>query len=254
MEQYLKKYGSERAQPHSGRFGKKICTRKFQSTSLDGLHLQPISNDEHSYLVSKMREGFPDLAQPNAEQLLAHEKLQALSEKLHSHRKRQIEDTEPGACSTAVPARKAFKAHCDTRSSRNGEDIAKQCNPSTSSEDLYERGGSRDPGPCDDDEWIRRAIAAGLGRGNSPADGHDNDGTNSNIYDTEHLDVEGLRWKEAYEPNSVLLTTNFEDVFEAMLTADIGAIRRRVTTIVIQDILFETSLEVATHQNPIFYM
>jgi len=60
--------------------------------------------------------------------------------------------------------------------------------------------------------------------------------------------------KRQFKPNSVMITSNSENVFDSMVCADVAAIRRRVTTILVNKPLFECPLEVATHQNAIYYM
>lgn len=42
---------------------------------MDGISLEPLTNDEHAKLVSQMRDKFPDFAKPRAEKLLEVEKL-----------------------------------------------------------------------------------------------------------------------------------------------------------------------------------
>ena len=192
----FKKYGSGRAQPNSGRLGKKICTRKFRSTSLDGLHLRPLTNDEHSYLVSKMREGFPDLAQPTAEQLLAHQKLQALSKELHSKRKRKDENPDVGTCSNAVPPRKVLKAHRPLQ--------AKICT---------DEEGVRILDPMTTMNRSEEQLPLVWDKMTPPTDGNNDDGSDTDLNDPEYMDLKDIRWKKA---------------IRAQLSSSYNKLRRRV--------------------------
>ena len=194
----LKKYGSGKALPNSGRFGRKVCTRKWRSRTFHDLHSRPLTNDEHSYVVSRMRQEFPLLAQPNQEQILAVERLQSISAKCHQSRKRSARDNfEERTHSSPVPPRKMVKTYRDLGTSRDRKDSTCKCDKATTSKDLHGCGGSGDLGFDSDDEWCRKAIALGLGRSDTTTNGNDNDGSDTTLDDTECVDKQSVRDKEA---------------------------------------------------------
>lgn len=194
----VKKYGSGKALPRSGKFGRKTCTRQWRSNYMDGLRLQPLTNDEHAYVVSVLRKEFPDVAKRDEEQLLAVEALQVASAKCHSGRKRAMDNNaKTGASTSAVPAGKMVQAHSGMGTSGNRKDTTVGSNQATTSENMHGCGGSGYSRSDDEDEWCRRAIAAGLGRSDTSTHGNNVNGTNATFNGAECLGEQNIRREEA---------------------------------------------------------